>query len=224
MSMLIKNNYKYAAYFISALIFCSCNEKKMNSDNKGVINLIDTLPKSPEEDVDTKRTKKPKNLFYNNEGCNYFDFHALPLSNEVHDIPNNETSNYNIDSSIAELLRSKENYYKLINYCLISDNETYKTIAVFGNYDYYTNILLLTINKNGVLIDYKIIASLMGDADSFIEIKSKILSSDTIELTREFKEIDEDGKYNLIKSSKEFFTIDSNGSIISSSAPSPRPL
>src|SRR5690606_11502504 len=130
----------------------------------------------PQKLITQEKSEKQElqSIFYNNDkNLKIFDFNQLPLSKDIDDISNNDTEKYNVNQKLRKDILEQENYYKLVNYSNILDNKKFRVFTVFGNYDYYTNLLLvITKSDDDTLIDYKIIASIMGDADDMTEIST----------------------------------------------------
>jgi len=159
------------------LIFTSCVDKKQKA-------VIQTTDAEPQKVIGQAKSEKQEvqSVFYNNvKKLKTFDFNQLPLSIDIDDISNNNTEKYNVNDKLRKDILKQANYYKLVNYSNVNDGKNIKIFTVFGNYDYYSNIILLTTNiEIDSLIDYKIIASLAGDGGNHYEKKS-ILKNDVFE-------------------------------------------
>ncbi len=198
-------------YIIILLLVISCKNKV----DKGFVKN-ETLSDSIEKEQDLKEKLSKKMLFYNKGVVKSFNFDNKPLLKDIDEISNNNTEEFNVNIKLEKSLLEKENYYKLINYNNITENRNFKVFTVFGNYDYYTNILLVILNVNDdSLIDYKTIASIMGDADNTIEVSSSFLDSTTIEIITNKKRLakNADG-FELLDSKNETFRINAEGKMI----------
>lgn len=197
-------------YIIILFLIISCKNK---ADKDLVKNEV--LEDSIEKEQDLKKKLSKKLLYYNKGEIMSFNFNKSPLLKDIDEISNNDTEEYNVSDKLKKSLLEKENYYKIVNYSNITENRNFKAFTVFGNYDYYTNILLITLNANNdSLIDYKTIASIMGDGDNTIEVNSKFLDSMTIEIITNKKRLTKnvDG-FELLDSKNETFKINSDGKI-----------
>src|SRR5690606_3122815 len=152
----------------------------------------------------TSIQKISKTFYYNNDMLKIFDFNQMPLSKDIDQMSNNDTEKFNLNSELRESILKKENYYKLINYCSISKNDRFELFTVFGNYDYYSNILLVSCNiDRDSIIDYKIIASIMGDAEDMVQISTKFLDSINFEIITSKKRLNKNNSFELLSSKKE---------------------
>lgn len=193
-------------------VLCSCADKKDKT-------AIKTVNAEPQEVMDKEQGKQinteaeGENLFYNNDSnLKSFDFSNLPLSKDVDDISNNDTDKYNIAENLRKEILQKENYYKLVNYSLINENKNYRAFTVFGNYDYYTNILLVT-TKGDSLINQKVIASIIGDADEMTEISTSFMDSISFKVTTQRKQLTENDNFKTLSSDTKEFKITPSGEI-----------
>ena len=202
---------KYLLYLTSLLLTISCKNRneKVSIENKTIRDIEVTEKRKSNIEVQDET-----GIYYKSDKINLFNFNELPLSKDIDDISNNDTERYNVNSELRKSILEKENYYKLVYYNSLIENEEFKVFTVFGNYDYYTNILLVATNiERDSLIDYKVVASIMGDADNTIEISSKFLNADSIEIFTETKKLTKNGNLKLIGSKKELFSIGLNGKI-----------
>lgn len=197
-------------YLIVLLSSISCNNKKNNPNN---IQSTKNEVKSQDVPMGSQRiTPEEQIFFYKTVKIDFFDFNQFPLSKDTDEISNKNTDKYTLDRMIKETILEKENYYKLINYSKVNSNEKFILFTVFGNYDYYTNILLISKNiETDSLIDYEIIASMMGDADNTTEISSRFLNSNTVEITTKHKKLTKEGDFELLELKKEILKIQTNG-------------
>lgn len=200
---------RYLLYTVLFLLTISCKNKSEK----------DLMENQSVEDVEVAEKRESNiegqnetGVYYKSEKIDFFDFNRLPLSKDIDEISNNETEKYNVNNTLRKSILEKENYYKLVNYSIVSENEEFKMFTVFGNYDYFTNILLVTTNiKSDSLIDYIVIASIMGDADNTTEVNSKFLNSNSVEINTETKKLTENGDLKSTGSKKEILSIDLNG-------------
>lgn len=156
-----------------------------------------------------------QSFYYNsNKNIKYFDFNQLPLSKDIDNISNNNTEIYNVNKKLRKSILEQENYYKLINYSYVISNKDYRAFTVFGNYDYYTNLLLvITRIDDETLIDYKIIASITGDADDLTEISTSFLDSISFKVTTKKKKLTEMDNFETLDVYDKTYKITSNGQI-----------
>jgi len=188
---------------IVLLTLFSCVNKK----EKTTIQTISTKYQK------SNRKKKKENIFYkNNTNLKTFDFNQLPLSKDIDDISNNNTDRYSVSERLRREILKKENYYKLVNYSKIKDTKNYKAITVFGNYDYYTNIFLIT-SKFDSLIDYKVIASIIGDADNMTEINTSFLDSTSFKVITRKKCLTKNEGFKTVSVDSRVFKITHSGQI-----------
>lgn len=200
---------RYLFVFFLLTLF-SCVEQK----GKTSIQNANNVPQIEREvEKEKKNEQELKNLFYNNKGgLKTFDFNQLPLSKDIDDISNNDTDEYNVSEQLRKEILKKENYYKLVNYSEINNAKNYKAFTVFGNYDYYTNILLVT-SKSDSLIDYEVIASIIGDADDMTEISTIFLDSISFEVTTHKKRLTKSDEFKTLSVDSKKFKIRPNGEI-----------
>ena len=192
-------------YFIIILVILfSCNNRKK-------IEKIPTTNSVMNKKTEKKQEKRIK-FYKNNQFIKTFDFNIPPLSTDIDNISNKNTGKYNISKSLKNQILQKDNYYKLINYSNIKDDKFYKIFTVFGNYDYYTNIILVT-TKADSLVDYRVIASILGDGGEKTEIKTIFLDSISFKTTIVDKHLTKNGKYRILNIKTEKFKIGSNGKI-----------
>lgn len=112
---------------------------------------------------------------------NKFDFNMEPLASDITLLNSGVFDDYIVkNQSIIDSIGSKRNYYKLFYYSKVFEKE--ELVAVLGFYDYYYDVVLLSID-NGTLIDWALIASIEGDAEDFDEVSSKITSDSTIDVS-----------------------------------------
>ncbi|WP_340067326.1 hypothetical protein [Ascidiimonas aurantiaca] len=202
---------KYLLYLTYLLLTISCKNRneKVSIENKRIRDIEVTEKRKSNIEVQDET-----GIYYKSDKIDLFNFNEFPLSKDIDDISNNDTERYNVNSELRKSILEKENYYKLVYYNSLIENEEFKVFTVFGNYDYYTNILLVVTNiERDSLIDYKVVASIMGDADNTIEISSKFLNADSIEIITETKKLTKNGNLKLIGSEKELFSIGLNGKI-----------
>lgn len=193
-------------YIIILLSLFSCGNKTENTINKSV--------NEESKKVIEKKQDFKSIFYYNDKSLTVFDFNQLPLSKDIDDIPNNDTEKYNVNEKLRKDILEKENYYKLVNYSNIIDNKRFRVFTIFGNYDYYTNLLLVTTKiDDNTLIDYEIIASVMGDADDTTEISTNFLDSITFKVTTKKKRLTKKDDFETLNINNKIYKITSNGQI-----------
>ena len=155
--------------------------------------------------------QEPQSTFYNNDkNLRTFDFNQLPLSK----ISINDNLKFSIEDNLKNEVLKKDYYYNLINYSNVIENKEIKAFTVLGGYDYYTNVVLLTTNiERDSLISYKIIASIMGDADDMTEISTSFLDSITFKVTTKKKRLTKKGNFETLDIDNKTHKIKSNGQI-----------
>ena len=195
-------------FFLLTLFSCVEHKRKTSTQNANNVPQIER-----EVEKKKKNEQEVKNLFYNNKGgLKTFDFNKLPLSKDIDDISNNDTDEYNVSEQLRKEILKEENYYKLVNYSEINNAKNYKAFTIFGNYDYYTNILLVT-SKSDSLVDYEVIASIIGDADDMTEISTIFLDSTSFEVTTHKKRLTKSDEFKTLTVDSKRFKIRSNGKI-----------
>mgnify|MGYP003661529796 CR=1 FL=1 len=197
--------------FITILLtLSSCVDKKEKT-------VMQTADAEPQKLITQEKSEKQElqSIFYNNDkNLKTFDFNQLPLSKDIDDISNNDTEKYNVNQKLRKDILEQENYYKLVNYSNILDNKKFRVFTVFGNYDYYTNLLLvITKIDDDTLIDYKIIASIMGDADDMTEISTSFLDSISFKVITKKKRLTEKDNFETLSVDNKIYKITSNGQI-----------
>jgi hypothetical protein len=99
----------------------------------------------------------------------YFDFSKEPLLS----INFNDTKKqFTLDSTSAlykEIVK-KDNYYKLIKYSLFNTDNDVEKFTIYGDWDYYRNILLATYCDDRYFI--YVLATASGDGEDFYFKKS----------------------------------------------------
>ncbi|AMC09919.1 hypothetical protein Lupro_01000 [Lutibacter profundi] len=158
-----------------------------------------------------EKKQEPQSTFYNNDkNLKTFDFNQLPLSKTSI----NDNLKFRIEDNLKNEVLKKDYYYNLINYSNLIENKEFKVFTVLGGYDYYTNVILLTTNiERDSLIDYKIIASVMGDADNITEISTIFLDSITFEVTNNKKRLTKNDGFKILDTSSKIYKITTNGQI-----------
>lgn len=193
-------------YLIILILLFSCGNKTEKKTSE-IVNR--EVKKVIEKKQDLKGI-----FYYNDKNLTVFDFNQLPLSKDIDDISNNDTEIYNINKKLRKAILEKENYYKLVRYSNILQNKEFRAFTVFGNYDYYTNLLLVTTKiDNNTLIDYKIIASIVGDADEMTEISTSFLDSITFKVSTNKKRLTEKNYFETLEIDNKTYKIMSDGQI-----------
>lgn len=197
--------------FITILLtLSSCVDKKEKT-------VMQTADAETQKVIAQEKSEKQElqSIFYNNDkNLKTFDFNQLPLSKDIDDISNNDTEKYNVKEKLRKDILEQENYYKLVNYSNILDNKKFRVFTVFGNYDYYTNLLLVTTKiDDDTLIDYKIIASIMGDADDMTEISTSFLDSISFKVITKKKRLTEKDNFETLGVDNKIYKITPNGQI-----------
>ena len=192
----MKHLIKYI--FLFFLVSCVNNNEKIQINNIKSQNTI--------------KYKQHVHFYHKGNIITEYDFNKVPLSKDVDNLSNYKNEDFYVNKNIEKLLEKKENYYKLINYCKLGQNKYYQSYTVFGNYDYYTNILLVT-TRGDSLIDHKIIASLLGDADEVVEISTRFLDSISFIITTQYKRL-YNNRHKTIRVDSSMYKIDSIGHIV----------
>ncbi|WP_144439088.1 hypothetical protein [Lutibacter profundi] len=190
-------------YIITLLTMFSCANKKEKTVNEiGGNDELKTI---------LEKKQEPQSTFYNNDkNLKTFDFNQLPLSKTSI----NDNLKFRIEDNLKNEVLKKDYYYNLINYSNLIENKEFKVFTVLGGYDYYTNVILLTTNiERDSLIDYKIIASVMGDADNITEISTIFLDSITFEVTNNKKRLTKNDGFKILDTSSKIYKITTNGQI-----------
>ena len=186
-------------YFIVLLLLISCVEKKTNFPQHNKVE-------------DKKIYKKRK--FFKKEKIQIYDFDKLPLKKDLDYLSNKNTPDYNIDDLLKKRILKNDNYYKLIYYDKIFENDNFQTFTIFGNYDYYSDIILITLANDNKIIDYMKIASLMGDGNELLEIKTTFVDSLSFKTTILQKILTNKKYYKTIKAQSTLYKIQSDGKIV----------
>jgi len=190
-------------YIITLLTVFSCANKKEKTVNE--------IGGNDESKTIIEKKQEPQSTFYNNDkNLKTFDFNQLPLSKTSI----NDNLKFRIEDNLKNEVLKKDYYYNLINYSNLIENKEFKAFTVLGSYDYYTNVVLLTTNiERDSLIDYKIIASVMGDADDITEISTIFLDSITFEVTNNKKRLTKNDGFKILDTSSKIYKITTNGQI-----------
>ncbi|MET1260648.1 hypothetical protein ABV409_14975 [Flagellimonas sp. DF-77] len=206
----------FVLIFSVAIISCGGNGKNENSQKIRPEAKIDRTGQAEEggSHLEAKGNGKKRSFFKDDQIIRVFDFEAEPLVSDLKNLSNESLENYRIDERISHLILKKDNYYKLIAYSQVYSNDVYDLITVFGNYDYYSNIILVSINKQkDSIVDFRIIASNLGDADFKTEIRSLFVDETFFQIVKTEKKLQENGQFTIMSSEESKLTIGPNGHI-----------
>lgn len=157
--------------------------------------------------------------YYTDDTLRSFDMERHPFTKDIETIPLAATQKFNLNNTIKNSILKQNNYYKLINYSHIASHDNFDLFTVFGYYDTYYNIILVSSNeKHDSLIAHKIIASKLGDGDISVRISTKFLDTANFETQQSnFTRVDiQDKQYHtkLDSSITEGYTISSQGNFV----------
>ena len=207
-------NMKFT-YIIMILLFTSCNNVNQSNkvykdtgNDKNTLPVNESLVNRGNENVLLEQKEKP--LFLVSDTLKKYNFNEFPLSK----LSINDNLKYVINSNLKEKILKTNFYYNLIYYNEVLKTNNFTAFTIVGSYDYRKDVLLImTSNKNDSLIDYKIIASIIGDADDMTEISSFFLDSISFKVTTHKKRLTENNDFKILTTNNEKFKINSNGKI-----------